>query len=337
MRSNICSIISLSLGIAAILAILITIASLQSPKAVVLDSSHKIFVNDNISNREIIKHSFQVLNIGFKPLRILSVKSSCGCTIANYPEVINPWRTGKIECKMVFGTSDVVRAVELICETNEKQIPIHRFELKAIAANHHSVTPSQLDLGTHFQGDRCKGEFSIMIPKTGYVQNIYDTENAFRYQTSYQKTTDQDIASSVALINVRMELINDSPGDFQSNISILLENGNRLSLPVRWTVAPARGFSLNEVCFGVLRKNSISNATVRFRDSIDSENIAHIKVRSEANWCSVKQVQVERDNIVRIDLTAKNIHSENGRLRGSLIVECNDGKCFRLPFSAIGM
>ena len=337
MCANRRSIISIAFGISAILLITFIIAYLQHPKAVILKSSHKLFVNDTIGDVQVVTDSFQILNIGLKPLQILNVKSSCGCTIAHRPNDISPWRMGEIKCKMTFGSNDIVRTVELLCETNEKPARIHRLELKAIAVNHHSVMPSQLDLGTTLQGERCQGNFSIMMPKAGHVKEIYDTENAYKYQTSYQNVADDDIASSVALVQVQMELMKNDPGDFQSNISIILENGNRLSLPVRWTITPARGFILNEVCFGVVRNNLVSNASVRFRDRFNLKNIAQIKVSSETDWCSVTQVQIEKQNVVRIDLTAQNTSSKKGRLRGTLLVECYDGACFRLPISAIGM
>jgi thiol-disulfide isomerase/thioredoxin len=56
-----------------------------------------------------LKHSFEVKNVGEKPLNILNVKPSCGCTLAGkYDKVIAPGATGQIPVSVdsakLFGT-----------------------------------------------------------------------------------------------------------------------------------------------------------------------------------------------------------------------------------------
>ncbi len=55
-----------------------------------------------------LKHTFEVKNVGEKPLKLLSVKPSCGCTLAGkYDKEIAPGATGKIpvsvDSKKLFG------------------------------------------------------------------------------------------------------------------------------------------------------------------------------------------------------------------------------------------
>ena len=55
-----------------------------------------------------LNHVFEVKNVGDKPLKILNVKPSCGCTLANYDKVVEPGGTGKItvvvDTKKLFGS-----------------------------------------------------------------------------------------------------------------------------------------------------------------------------------------------------------------------------------------
>ena len=43
-----------------------------------------------------LQHTFKITNKGSKPLQILKVRPSCGCTIAgNYPRTLEPGETGE--------------------------------------------------------------------------------------------------------------------------------------------------------------------------------------------------------------------------------------------------
>ncbi len=55
---------------------------------------------DTITMGDVIKHDFNFVNTGERPLSISNVQGSCGCTIASYPFVdIAPQEQGKIQSK----------------------------------------------------------------------------------------------------------------------------------------------------------------------------------------------------------------------------------------------
>lgn len=55
------------------------------------------FNYDTIQEADVIEHSFTFSNTGSSPLLISSVKSSCGCTVADYPkERVAPGEKGEI-------------------------------------------------------------------------------------------------------------------------------------------------------------------------------------------------------------------------------------------------
>lgn len=67
------------------------------------DQEH--FKYDTIEQGEIVEQVFSFTNTGNSPLLITSVKSSCGCTVASYPEEpISPGGDGEIVAK--FNSKD---------------------------------------------------------------------------------------------------------------------------------------------------------------------------------------------------------------------------------------
>ena len=63
------------------------------------------FKYDTLQEGEIVEHTFTFSNSGATPLFISSVKSSCGCTVAEYPEdPIAPGETGEIQAR--FNSKD---------------------------------------------------------------------------------------------------------------------------------------------------------------------------------------------------------------------------------------
>lgn len=62
---------------------------------ITFDEDH--FKYDTIKAGEVVEHSFSFTNTGKQSLMISNVKSSCGCTIADYPESpIAPGESGSI-------------------------------------------------------------------------------------------------------------------------------------------------------------------------------------------------------------------------------------------------
>jgi hypothetical protein len=58
---------------------------------------HDHFAYDTVQAGEVVKHSFTFTNTGKQSLMISNVKSSCGCTIADYPDApISPGESGAI-------------------------------------------------------------------------------------------------------------------------------------------------------------------------------------------------------------------------------------------------
>ncbi|NBC24576.1 MAG: DUF1573 domain-containing protein [Bacteroidetes bacterium] len=63
------------------------------------------YTYDTLQEGDVIEHVFTFTNTGQSALLISSVKSSCGCTVADYPDAgIQPGETGEI--KATFNSTD---------------------------------------------------------------------------------------------------------------------------------------------------------------------------------------------------------------------------------------
>ncbi len=83
----------------AILALFALPAIAAAPRAVV---DKPIVDVGKVKKGEPVRHEFVIRNAGDAPLEISEVKPSCGCTVADYDEVIAPGASGKV--KLVIKT-----------------------------------------------------------------------------------------------------------------------------------------------------------------------------------------------------------------------------------------
>lgn len=58
------------------------------------------FDAQNVQLGEVIDHVFVVKNKGDAPLKILEVHNSCGCTVTDYPSVVEPGKEGQVKARI---------------------------------------------------------------------------------------------------------------------------------------------------------------------------------------------------------------------------------------------
>lgn len=71
--------------------------SREGPAVHLADQTHnfgKALIGD------VVQHSFILTNVGTEPVKILSIKHSCGCTTAGYDQEIAPGKTGKVTLEL---------------------------------------------------------------------------------------------------------------------------------------------------------------------------------------------------------------------------------------------
>ena len=98
------------------------------PQAV---ADEPIFDAGNVNKGDEITHDFVIRNTGDQPLRIEEVRPACGCTVADYDEVIAPGESGQIHA--VLDTTDFVGGISkgLTVVTNDPDNPRILLSMKA--------------------------------------------------------------------------------------------------------------------------------------------------------------------------------------------------------------
>ena len=93
-RATVYAVLALcAVAVAAAPALAQEAAAEARPKAVV---DEPVFDAERVNKGKNIVHDFVVKNEGTTPLRITDVRPACGCTVADYDEVIAPGASGKV-------------------------------------------------------------------------------------------------------------------------------------------------------------------------------------------------------------------------------------------------
>lgn len=71
--------------------------ALAGPRAVPIEPIHDF---ELVAKGDVLVHDFAIRNDGDEPLEIQSVRPACGCTVADFDEVIAPGQTGRIHAEV---------------------------------------------------------------------------------------------------------------------------------------------------------------------------------------------------------------------------------------------
>jgi hypothetical protein len=88
--------------------------------------SERGFDAGEIELGEVVSHDFVIENVGTAPVQVTSVRAQCGCTVVDYPEVIQPGESGAIEVRIEtdeLHTGKTSKTVTVVTDaTNEQRI-----------------------------------------------------------------------------------------------------------------------------------------------------------------------------------------------------------------------
>jgi len=94
-----------------------------------------------VSRGERVTHDFIISNEGDAPLEITEVRPSCGCTVAEYDEVIPPGETGKIHAELDTSGVSGAAAKGITVFTNDPDKPRLQLTLRVRTVEHLYFNP----------------------------------------------------------------------------------------------------------------------------------------------------------------------------------------------------
>jgi hypothetical protein len=116
----------------------------NAPKAVVVENEYTF---DEVLEGEIVTHAYVIENQGTAPLKILNVRTSCGCTTANRPDTIESGTSGQIEVKGdTRGYGGHVFEKTITVNTDDPLSPQLRLKLKGPVGLFARIEPTRIVL-----------------------------------------------------------------------------------------------------------------------------------------------------------------------------------------------
>ena len=149
-----------------------------TPAVPVIACESPVFNFSRVIDGTIINHTFEIKNEGDTLLRILKVKTGCGCSTASYDSEIPAGKTGKIDLKIdTNGYGGTIYEDEILLETNDPNTPVFKLKSKGPVDSLATITPK----GVTFRGKANKKYQKIVTikPNSDYSFKIIgvDTGN----------------------------------------------------------------------------------------------------------------------------------------------------------------
>ncbi len=120
-----------------------------TPVVPVIGCDSPIFQFSRVIDGTLIEHTFYIKNDGDALLKILKVKTGCGCSTANFDTDIEPGKTGAIALKIdTGGYGGTIYEDEIILETNDPHTPVFKLKAKGPVDSLATLTPK----GVSFKG-----------------------------------------------------------------------------------------------------------------------------------------------------------------------------------------
>ncbi|EMS81412.1 DUF1573 domain-containing protein [Desulfotignum phosphitoxidans] len=157
-----------------VLFVMVTVAfaadstQIEFPKGVVVD---KDFDFGEIIEGEVVTHAFVIFNQSTKPLRILKVKTTCGCTTAEKPDRIEPGQKGHVTVKFHtrgYGGRNVIKNTHVTTDDPDQKLIV--LTIKGRVTRFARILPDRLLL-RGVAGKEIKGLVRI-VPEPNYPFQI---------------------------------------------------------------------------------------------------------------------------------------------------------------------
>lgn len=166
-----------------------TDAPAPKPKAVVAEP---VYDAGQVAKGEDVVHDFVVANEGDAPLNILEVRPACGCTVADYDEVIAPGATGKVHTVIDTSTFNGGISKGVTVLTNDPENPRLVLTTKALVKPLVFVEPG---FARYVQPQMSEpGEVQELIYSEDFDKlEITDVKSPYDFlAVTYRKATDEE-------------------------------------------------------------------------------------------------------------------------------------------------
>jgi len=208
---------------------------------------------------EPVEAEFRIRNDGDQPLEISNVRPSCGCTVAEYDEVIAPGATGSVRAHV--DTENIVgpNAKSITVYTNDAASPRIRLTIKSDVTQFLGLDPGYVRFTSFVQKEKDE-KVSVLLGAHDFESlEITDVESPESWKgwlgVSYREALDEERDPELPGKQWRIDvtLSKDAPvGPLAENVTIHTNHPRQktIELPVSGFIRPVVGVTPSSVDLG---------------------------------------------------------------------------------------
>ncbi len=231
-------------AVASVVLLLVFVAGCQpksNPPAasggvprIVVESEVIDLAGDAVDGGTRLDATARISNEGTAPLRILAVKTSCGCTVVRTPAPIAPGASDTLHVHVSAGYDSGPRASRIAVQTNDPQRPTVELSVRWLVGGSLQLDPGSLDLGRLRPGRKVSESVrASLAPKRAdarlKVSGVPESLDV-RWHADHDRGTDREL---LVESNGKQD-----PGVYHATLEISDETGKLLStLRIKWEVA----------------------------------------------------------------------------------------------------
>ncbi len=287
---------NLALGCALLVAAsLFAQGAAGKPKAVAAEPIKDIGV---VAKGEKAVHDFEIRNEGDAPLLIQEVRAACGCTVADYDNVIAPGQSGKVRVSVDTSTFSGAIAKGVTVFTNDPATPQMELTIKAQVEPFIKVKPGYARYIT-VQGEDKEGTIvQTLWTPDGSPMKIVKVDSPYPYlKVEFHEAKPEERLKEIAdqpQWKVEMHLSNDAPvGPLTESVKIYTDSAKQklVQVPVSGFVRPMVAVTPQVADFGQV---TVSDP---IRKSLNVQNFATEPIKITGVESSVQGIEAQVEAI----------------------------------------
>lgn len=308
------------------------------PKAVAVEAIKDVGF---VPKGEMASHEFELRNDGQAPLEVLEVRTSCGCTVAEFDRVIAPGQTGKVRVTLDTSTFSGPVSKGVTAFTNDPATPSIELTIRANVEPFIKVKPGYARFIT-VQGEEKEGTIvqTLWTPDKSPLA-IVKIDNPYPHlDVKFWEAKPEERLKELPdqqQWKIQMHLSNTAPvGPLIEPIKIHTDHPKQklVQIPVSGFVRPIMAVTPPVIDFGQVSAAQPIRVTVNVRNfATEAIKVTSISGDVQGLEAKIEPLQEGREYTVRLTL---NPESKKGPFNGKLTVTTDSPKMPKLEVQLKG-
>lgn len=287
-----------------------------------------------VSKGKVLSYDFEIRNKGEAPLEITRVSPDCGCTVAQYDQVIAPGESGEVHAEVDTATLSGPTSRHITVFTNDPKNPALQLTFKVEVIASLNVTPGY----ARFQVVRGETEPGI-VEQTIYAVDgsefkVTGTESTWQYLSAEARPAKEDERHDAAnaqgdqwIVDVEFDY-NEAPvGPVAQEVVVHTSHPvqNRIVIPISGFVRPPMWSTPNEVDFGEVKLEKPGGFTLVVQNFL-AEEIEITEVTSDLEGFEAEVLPVDEGRKFAVRCTIDPDEAPKGPFDTTVKIKTNTEK-----------